>query len=803
MSIPHTIRIACDKANHSRIVYDAIENKPLSMQQGTSINLELVLLEHGQLDDLTDITSVRIEIKNANAVAGTPPQAVVEILAAEIDQSLTSTQWINRTGQHITAKLTKDQTTLSEGNYRLIVRGFSALDEATYLSADLRIHNDGAGSLAPPGSNDVTRDYVDDQDSALEQRIESLETNPGGGTGGGGVSQSYVDNADSALGQQIANHNHDSSYLAKTGSPLHSRVTSLEQNQGSGGGGGVTTYQYNVKSFGAVGNGVTDDTAAIQSAIEAAKTAGGGGVFFPSGTYIVSKRAGAAGGYNEALTMYSNIHLKGTGIRASVIKYDGTSSGTGIMIHSAPNKQTRMSISDITLDGSWDGTIQVSLNAASCREVVNFSGDEYIWVNNTEICNAGEDGFDSDGCAKIWITDCYVHDCWGIGVHFAGSGIREAHVINTKFEKCGFGRLIAPAAGNRSEAALDFLQGFDCSVIGCSFSDNVRNIALIACQSIIIDSNNFDRVGNGTRIANIYLLGTLATGHAIISNNSFYQVGGDCIGIYDNYKNVKISGNVFTGGSKAINIYDANNVEVTKCVFDGVQDYGINFTACSSLIIDGCHATTNSNGIIIAENPCAVQITNSYSTHTGGGRYVALIKAGGTVSMRDCHTYKGADLFRVETGGYIDVAGSTCSGKSQIWSSGNKFNNVKLKDLVISGSSTVDNDFFKCELNGAYQAYSGGTLSKQKFNNSTGAMIGAVRGLVALSAGVASITCPMTSPTSRVRLERRLHNGSSAMGHLSVSGINPSSGFTIQARTATVGIATGDSSEVYWEMVWE
>jgi hypothetical protein len=43
-----------------------------------------------------------------------------------------------------------------------------------------------------------------------------------------------------------------------------------------------------VKDFGAVGDGVTDDTAAIQAAITAVGIAGGGMVLFPAGTYKVS-----------------------------------------------------------------------------------------------------------------------------------------------------------------------------------------------------------------------------------------------------------------------------------------------------------------------------------------------------------------------------------------------------------------------------------------------------------------------------------------------------------------------------------
>jgi polygalacturonase len=44
--------------------------------------------------------------------------------------------------------------------------------------------------------------------------------------------------------------------------------------------------RFDVKTFGATGDGTTVDTAAINKAIDAAKAAGGGTVFFPAGTYL-------------------------------------------------------------------------------------------------------------------------------------------------------------------------------------------------------------------------------------------------------------------------------------------------------------------------------------------------------------------------------------------------------------------------------------------------------------------------------------------------------------------------------------
>ncbi|MBI3548191.1 MAG: fibronectin type III domain-containing protein [Elusimicrobia bacterium] len=69
----------------------------------------------------------------------------------------------------------------------------------------------------------------------------------------------------------------------------------------------------NVKNFGAKGDGVTDDTAAIQAALDSVKI-GGGTVYIPAGTYIVSPI-----GKTNALVVYSNMLITGDG-PTSVIK---------------------------------------------------------------------------------------------------------------------------------------------------------------------------------------------------------------------------------------------------------------------------------------------------------------------------------------------------------------------------------------------------------------------------------------------------------------------------------------------------
>ena len=75
---------------------------------------------------------------------------------------------------------------------------------------------------------------------------------------------------------------------------------------------------YNVIGYGAVGDGVTDDTAAIQACIEDVPEEGGQ-VYFPSGVYVVSITHGDSID-RIALKIRKNIRFIGAGEETTIIK---------------------------------------------------------------------------------------------------------------------------------------------------------------------------------------------------------------------------------------------------------------------------------------------------------------------------------------------------------------------------------------------------------------------------------------------------------------------------------------------------
>jgi hypothetical protein len=192
-------------------------------------------------------------------------------------------------------------------------------------------------------------------------------------------------------------------------SSTYATVTArLAAIEAAGGGGGSSLY-FDVTSatYGATGDGSTNDTTAIQAAINAANAAGGGVVYFPAGTYICN-----------VLTLYANITLAGDG-DGSILKQptgvaDGNhllnaNAGTGGTADPAANMKGIV-IRDLVLQGRADTdtfTEQVHLinmNAVSDVLIfnvkfVNFRGDGiYLGSGNTGTIERHNENVTIIGC---------------------------------------------------------------------------------------------------------------------------------------------------------------------------------------------------------------------------------------------------------------------------------------------------------------------------------------------------------------------------------------------------------------------
>lgn len=198
---------------------------------------------------------------------------------------------------------------------------------------------------------------------------------------------------------------------------------------------------YNVKAYGATGNGSTDDTAAINAAVAQACYEGGGIVYFPAGTYKFSSTV------TDSACEMDAISLVGAGRRATFLNY----TGTGDAIYFADNVINHMDSGEVKGFTLW-GT---SAAASGIHEegLNGFTIDQVEIGNNNTQANS----FSSGPAIKLsantsWSEHDHISNVQSfnnkIGIQFTSSQASTASFGYGNFDVwCGFN-----AASTQTEA---------------------------------------------------------------------------------------------------------------------------------------------------------------------------------------------------------------------------------------------------------------------------------------------------------------------------------------------------------------
>lgn len=396
------------------------------------------------------------------------------------------------------------------------------------------------------------------------------------------------------------------------------------------------TSVYSVRDFGALGDGVSDDTAAIQATIDAAIAAGGGIVFFPQNngvhwyfTQLHIEKAGDA-------------YIVLQGVKGSTyLRSRNTTTGPAINIAGVGASQTDITganyirhviLRDLSIMGSagWNGVAQqtgmgVQFQCASLIEMSN------VWIGN----------FNGNGlrCDALWDYHFYRVD-----VAYCGHAVSDAD--------------FAYAVDMRGTTNAGHIYGM-----------HVEQYSLAL------------QCGGGSRL-NAFTDCKFESGGAPIAADG---TTASPISFLDHYETT------FTG----CNITeDRNSGKVVVKATQADSSYTTTYNVRRKLIFQGCQFTCNTTGMgvwFLGDNTTFADcIFNRTNGNNGNGAFTlqgGCMLIGNTISMAD----HGVSLFGFTAGNntvkdtlVYALTGATNGTLVQIWGAGNYANNV-IDDLNVIG----------------------------------------------------------------------------------------------------------------------
>jgi hypothetical protein len=264
-----------------------------------------------------------------------------------------------------------------------------------------------------------------------------------------------------------------------------------------------------VRDFGAIGDGVADDTTAIQRCIDAAPD--GGEIRFPVGRYRVSKTLrlgktlaliGEGAAYAMNLGDFGS-PAYGTGYTWGAVIESTVADGPAI--DHSPGRYTGLRIEHLSLTGVGDATrtgagIRIAFPGGACE-----AGLSNVQISNFAI------GLDAECVMHSGIDRLRVNGC-DTGIQLR-SGSNANTLANLSISNCGDGVVLDGAVKNTITGAIQGTlrtgvilrnNAEENSLRDVYFESSVGQLAIdvqASADATVIDSCHFGTTGDGVRIA--------------------------------------------------------------------------------------------------------------------------------------------------------------------------------------------------------------------------------------------------------------------------------------------------------------
>jgi hypothetical protein len=375
----------------------------------------------------------------------------------------------------------------------------------------------------------------------------------------------------------------------------------------------------NVQQYGATGNGSTDDTTAIQNAINALASTGGV-VFFPYGTYLIS----------SPLTLSNaSIQLRGTG-QSSLLQPSSSFSGAQI--------------------------INITANFCAVTDLA------MQYANATYSSNPSANGIQITGCSSTLLDRLYFQAINGWMIQSSASSSTanyNTYIQNVRGYQCGQGFHLLGVSGTSYSGV---------HVLTNCYATQVQNgdCYLIEDLQDVMATNIFGETaagsGNSLHIkgpcSSVYF-STIDLGpYPGPSTGAIVLVESDSNGTPNQ---IVLQGGIIEGGSSGISITAGTNIVIKNMQIFNNGTYGINLPGGDAIVIEGC-------------------IFSSNGSSGSSGRYDLQINNGNHNTIRNCYFNTAQGTTAGKTNNVINaISGQTfvesCEFYGTGYNSGNIFNN--------------------------------------------------------------------------------------------------------------------------------
>jgi hypothetical protein len=432
----------------------------------------------------------------------------------------------------------------------------------------------------------------------------------------------------------------------------------------------LATYGVNVKDFGAKGDGISDDTKSIISAVTKADD---GVVIFPRGRYRITETI------EIDFEKTGRTALMGVGGTASIImegsgpafritgSHKGTSSPASVIADVWMNERMPI-VSELEITGAHpeaDGleiafTLKPVISKVLIRDVrygIHLtSRNRNVLIESSHIYNCSKIGIylDAVNIHQMNINNCHISYNKESGIKVKASEIRNFQVTGNDIEyNCKEGAGIcadiwidtsakgsslreASITGNTIQAVPTpggrniLFTGSDdtmnkiglLSITGNHISNHTVNIHLKNTRGITITGNTFVR-GYDRHIVAENCRNLVVSSNVFDHNDDYFppQLAAKGGIIMQKVQNVILSDNIIQGVEHqgAIELYDGNEISVSSChVIDHLYQ-GIRVSDCTRLNINGCLIRTDKRdgdqvsqaGIFFTGNCTNVSVSNN------------------------------------------------------------------------------------------------------------------------------------------------------------------------------------------------